>query len=208
MKFIAFFILFLSLNANAMKLKYKLTYSKQQDFQLLEFSGEIPVLKNSKQLKSVLDQIDGSADILLKVGLSMGGHTAGFRAMMKKIRNKCDKSRGSKCKIVAVFTSHCGSSCTYLPLLADYAVSLPHVMYGFHKRWAIIPSFTIQSTEAYLNEYIELGANRDWFLSHEEELISKQVEAYWINTQVAMDAGIIDEQIFSYKSFVRNYNWY
>ena len=181
------------------------TYRELDDFQLIEFSGELLPLDSQQPLRQVLKQINGKKDLVLKVGESMGGAVYFFHQFIKDIKNQCTRLRGTECSLISVFTAPCGSACTILPLLSDYAIALPEATFGFHRARLAFPRIIIQTKKGLARYYAREGGNRSWFMSHAKVLCQDQTHGYWISKQDEIASGLIDEEMPSFEEFQTRY---
>lgn len=189
----------------ALDSKYQFSYQDEGSFQLVTFAGELPVAIFNQNFRNTVKSVHGRSNIVLKVGRSGGGFTANFKRIIKTLRNRCSQLRGSRCHVSAIFTDMCASACTFLPLLADYSISLGNVEYGFHSQWIINPNLKIRTENGFVRRYVELGANKNWFEKNKKRLLANQVNGIWIGAFEVRDAGLIDEIVPTYRSFIEKY---
>lgn len=185
------------------KAPYLVSYADQKDFQLVDFSGGIPISAR-KGLRKILRQIHGGSDIVLKVGRGFGGSVPAHNWFIRALRNRCSEKRGSECKVMAVFTADCYSACTHWPLRADYAVALPASSFHFHRITLGWPkNWVIETKRGMIRRYARMGANRQWLSDNIEFLVSDQRHLARISKVQELEMGLIDAQVASYQDFLK-----
>lgn len=198
LKKIAFIFVIMNISFNALA-DYQMSYRQCEKGQYISFSGEILFPTQEGKLKKILKSVNGKGDITMIVGMSLGGWAPSFEGFMKDLRNKCSRERGSACKITTVFTDTCGSACVRLPLLSDYAISLPNSQFLVHRRFLIHPNLKIKSAKSMSDSYIELGGNPQWFEKNGERVFGQTTDygIYAFTKEEEVESSLIDFQASS-----------
>lgn len=184
---------------------YQVSYQELEKFQLVEFSGELMLAIAHPQIDSVLAQIHGQKNLVLKVGLSHGGVVGRFEWFIQALKDRCYSQKGSHCDFTTVFTARCASACTRFPLLSDHSVSFPKARFGFHRTWFLSPNLPIQSKSDLAESYVRHGGSPEWFEANREKLSRSQENFYWMSKKDEMESGLIDQQLKSWPEFMDSY---